>query len=177
MPRRFPPWTALTLVFTASTCHAAAMDVTLAFGSLPSAPGWSYVPSGAHAGVLEGTIFLTNAAVLTMNSIGQSNGVSGGSIFYQRLNGIPTNEPKQIHARLRCLTVEGSANAPAGQGGLYIGFSTGAIQYGFSPTPTGIYNLGSGGFVAAAGPWQSGVPCGDVVRERPHLLPVRDDPG
>src|SRR5262249_9669667 len=41
--------------------------------------------------------------------------------------------------------------APNGQGGVFWGFTTGSLQYGFSITPTLVYMLQSSGFVAVGG--------------------------
>jgi hypothetical protein len=154
MPRP-PRFTVLSLALAslafASIAFAAAFDVNLGFASLPPVQGWTYTPSGAHAGVLEANVFSVAGGVLTMNSMGQSNGVSGGSILYLTTPGVTTTENKSIRARVRCLQVEGSANAPAGQGGLFFGFTTGSTQYGFSLTDTHVYVLGGAGFVQVGG--------------------------
>lgn len=134
---------AFALPYLPGPVGAAPMDIQLSFGSLPSAQGWAYVPSGAHAGVLESAIFSVGGGVLTQNSMGQSNGVSGGSILYQIVGGLTTTEIKQIIVRARCLTGEGSANAPSGEGGFYFFFAHGSVQYGFGLTPTRIFKLQS----------------------------------
>jgi hypothetical protein len=154
MPR--PPLRTLVVLSLAlfavpAITRAASFDVNLGFGSLPSAQGWTYTPSGAHASVVETSVFSVSGGVLTMNTMGQSNGVSGGSIFYVNSPGVTTSEVKSIRARVRCLQVEGSTNATAGQGGLFFGFTTGTTQYGFSLTPTRVYLLTAGGFVVAGG--------------------------
>lgn len=139
----------LAAVAVASSClpalaGAAPMDVLLGLSSLPTAQGWTYVPSGSHAGVLESSIFSVGGGVLVQNSMGQSNGVSGGSILYQIAGGITTTEAKQIIVRARCLEAEGSVNAPSGEGGFYFIFAHGSVQYGFGLTPTRIFKLQSG---------------------------------
>lgn len=141
-----------TLLFAAVTTptSAAVIDVTLGFASLPSAQGWTYVPSGSHATAVEATVFSVAGGVLTQNSIGQSNGVAGGSIFYQRSGGLTTTEAKQMRVSMRCLAVQTSTNAPSGQGGTFFGFTTGAAQYGFSITPTQVFMLTASGFVQTA---------------------------
>ena len=134
---------ALLLALPQATALAAPMDVTLGFASLPSAQGWTYVPSGAHAGVLESSVFSVGGGLLTQNTMGLSNGVSGGSILYQITGGLTTTETKQIIVRVRCLEAEGSAGAPSGEGGLYFIFAHGSVQYGFGLTPTRIFKLQS----------------------------------
>ena len=131
--------------------RAAAFDVNVTFGSLPSAQGWTYSTSGSHAGVLEPSVFAVAGGVLTMNTMGQSNGVAGGSLIYVDNPGVTTTEVKSIRTRLRCLQVEGSANATGGQGGLFFGFTTGTIQYGFSITPTRVYLLNGVSFTVVGG--------------------------
>lgn len=145
----------LLLALCAGSARSAPMDVLLSFGTLPSAQGWSYVPSGAHAGVLEGTIFSVSGGVLTQNSMGQSNGVSGGSIFYQILNGITTTETKRLFVRARCITQEGSANATLGQGGFIFGFATGSVQYAFGLTNTRLSVLQPSGTVMLSGTYDN----------------------
>jgi len=141
----------LLAALLASPASSAPIDVLLSFGTLPSAQGWSYVASGAHAGVLESSIFSVGGGVLTQDSMGQSNGVSGGSILYQITGGITTTETKQIRVRARCLEAEGSANAPSAEGGFYFFFSHGSIQYGFGLTPTRIFKLQPAGTTLITG--------------------------
>jgi hypothetical protein len=115
---------------------AAPLDIPLAFGSLPSAQGFTYVATGAHAGVPEASVFSVGGAMLTQNTIGQYVGTSGAGIYYQRLNGITTTEPKQIRVSARCSQVTGSSVFPSGEGGLCFVFTTGSVQYGFTIMPT-----------------------------------------
>lgn len=143
------------VVLLASGASAASFDYNVSFGSLPSAQGWTYTPSGAHAGVLESSVFSASGGVLTQNTMGQSNGVSGGSIFYVISGGVTTGEIKQIVVRMRCLQVEGSANATLGQGGLFIGFTTGSTQYGFGITDTRVFVLQSSGQVVLSGTYDN----------------------
>lgn len=134
-----------------TTAHAAAQDVSLSFSSLPSAQGWTYTPSGSHAGAVESSIFSVASNTLSMNSMGQGFGVSGGSIFYD-LNGLVTaTENKRLLVRARCLTFEGSGGASAGQQCFCFGFTTGTTQYDISITPTQVNTLGPSGNVAVAG--------------------------
>lgn len=139
------------VLFAASSAGASTFDVNLGFASLPSAQGWTYTPSGSHAGVLESSVFSVAGGVLTQNTMGQSNGVSGGSIFYVQSPGVTTGEPKQIILRGRCLVEEGSANATLGQGGFFFGFTTGSTQYGFGFTSARAYVLQPGGTVVLTG--------------------------
>jgi hypothetical protein len=122
---------------------AAPMDVQLGFSSLPSAQGWTYVATGSHAGVLESSVFSVGGGVLFQNTMGQSNGVSGGGLFYQIAGGVTTTETKQIIVRARCLEAQSSAGAPSGEGGFYFFFAHGSVQYGFGLTPTRIFKLQS----------------------------------
>src|SRR5262249_50293943 len=101
-----------------SLAQPASLHVQLPFGSLPSAQGWTYTPSGAHASVLEPNVFSGGGSVFTQNSIGQSNGVTGGSMFYVISGGMTTGEAKKLLVRARCLQVDVSAGAPTGQGGV-----------------------------------------------------------
>lgn len=142
---------AVLAMAVAAPVYAAALDITLGFASLPSAQGFTYTPTGAHAGVLESSVFAVSGGTLFQNTMGQSNGVSGGSIFYVRSGGITTTETKQLRVRARCLEAEGSANATLGQGGLVFGFSTGSVQFAFGLTPTRISNLTSAGTVVVSG--------------------------
>lgn len=155
-PFRLPAVALLVLALASVPPAAAApMDVLLSFSSLPSAQGWTYTPSGSHAGALESAIFSVDGTRLVQNSMGQSNGVSGGSILYVRTNGITTTESKRIVVRGRCLTQEGSANATLGQGCLYYGFTTGSVQYGFGFTSSRLFVLQSSGTVVLSGTYDN----------------------
>jgi hypothetical protein len=144
-------WTLiLSALLLPSLASAAAMDVSLTFATLPSAQGWSYAAVGAHAGVAEAAIYSVTGAELHMNSMGQSNGVSGGSILYNLLAGITNTESKQMRVRARCLQVEGSTNAPVGQGGFFFGFTVNNANYGASITPTKVCILLSTGYFVFA---------------------------
>ena len=147
----------------AAPAAAAPMDLTLSFSTLPSAQGWTYTPSGSHAGVLESAIFSVDGTRLRQNSMGQSNGVSGGSILYVRANGITTTESKRIVVRARCLAQEGSANATLGQGCDYYGFTTGSVQYGFGLTTTRLFVLQPSGTVVLAGTYDNSTQYHDYV--------------
>lgn len=142
-PLRLAAVRALPLLLVPFGAAAAPLDLQLSFATLPSAQGWSYVPSGSHAGVLESNVFSVGGGVLSQNTIGLSNGVSGGSILYQIAGGITTTESKQIIVRARCLQAEGSTLAPSGEGGFYFIFAHGSVQYGFGLTPTRIFKLQS----------------------------------
>jgi len=144
------PATAVAALALCAAALAAPLDVQLGFSSLPSAQGFAYVASGAHAGVPEASVFSVAGGVLTQNSMGQSNGVSGGSMLYQFTGGITTTESKQIRVRARCLAAEGSANATLGQGGFIFGFATGSVQYDFGLTPTRMFYLQPSGTVLVA---------------------------
>ena len=149
--RRFAsPFAVLLTLALAPAAHAAPMDVTLHFGSLPSAQGFTYVATGAHAGVAEATVFAASGGSLTQNTIGQYAGTSGGGIFYQATGGITTTEVKQLRVRARCLQVQGSSVYPQGQGGLLFSFATGSVQYGFSLTDSRIAVIQGAGYVLLA---------------------------
>jgi hypothetical protein len=149
----------LAVLFAATLASSpalgAAMNVQLTFASLPSAQGFTYVTSGAHAGVLESNIFSVAGGVLTQNSMGQSNGISGGSILYEINGGITTTETKLLRVRARCLGIEGSANAPFGQQGFAFGFTTGSVQYDFGLTTSRIFILQPSGTVLLAGTYDN----------------------
>jgi hypothetical protein len=157
MPRSSARWvlpasSAFGLLVLATLSSAAAFDVNLNFASLPSAQGWTYIPSGSHAGAIEGNVFSVSGGSFFQNTIGQSNGVSGGSILYVVSGGVTTTDTKQIRARARCLAVQGSANAPNGEGGFFMGgFATGSVQYGFGITPTRVFCLQPSGTVLTPG--------------------------
>lgn len=129
-----------------ATVIAAPLDVQLTMSSLPSAQGFTYTPSGAHASAVETDVFPVSGGVLSMNSVGQSNGVSGGSILYNYLSGVTNGETKQIRVRARCLQVEASGTAPAGQGGFVFGFTANSTNYAFCLTPTRVGIMLSTGF-------------------------------
>ncbi len=136
---------------TAPIASAAPLDLTLTFGSLPSAQGFSYLANGAHAGVAEGTVFSVDGTRLLQNTIGQANGAVGGGILYQRLNGVTTTEPKRILVRARCLATQSSTSAPAGEGGFIYGFAHGTVQYALGLTATRVSVLQPSGTVLLAG--------------------------
>ncbi len=127
----------------ASRAPAAALDVSLSFGSLPSAQGWTYVATGAHAGVAEATVFSVGGGLLSQNTIGQYLGTNGAGLYYHRPNGITTTEAKQIRVTARCLQAAGSSVFPNGEGGFCFLFAHGSTQYGFMLTPTRIGYLQS----------------------------------
>lgn len=127
----------------AAAASAAALDVSLNFASLPSAQGFSYVATGAHAGVAEGNVFSVGGGMLSQNTIGQYLGTTGAGLFYQRVNGITTTEAKQIRVTARCLQAAGSSVFPNGEGGFCFLFAHGSVQYGFMLTPSRIGYLQS----------------------------------
>jgi hypothetical protein len=145
--------------------HAAVIDQSLTFATLPSAQGWTYAAVGAHAGVAEGTIYAVDGAQLFMNSMGQSNGTSGGSILYGLLSGITNTESKQIRIRARCLQVEGSTNAPIGQGGFHFGFTVNNANYGAAITPTKVCLLLSTGYFVFATNFDNSTAFHDYILE------------
>lgn len=122
----------------AAAAHAAPLDISLTFGSLPSAQGFSYVASGSHAGVAEATVFSVDGTKLSQNTIGQYVGTLGAGLYYQRVNGVTTTEPKQLRVTARCSQVTGSSVFPLGQGGFCFLFAHGSVQYGFMLTPSRI---------------------------------------
>jgi hypothetical protein len=141
----------LALLAVASVAAAVPMDLVLDFSSLPSTQGWTYTPSGAHAGTLESSVFWVSSGALDQNTIGQSNGISGGSIYYVRSGGITASETKRMIVRARCLAVQGSVNATDGQGGFIYGFTTGSVQYAFGLTDTRISVLQPSGTMLVPG--------------------------
>lgn len=135
--------------------RATPLDVSLTFGSLPSAQGFTYDAVGSHAGTPEGTVFSIVSGVLAQNTIGLSNGVSGGSILYSRTGGITTTESKRIQVRARCLATQASALATSGQGGFIFGFNTGSVQYAFGLTATRLSVLQPSGTVLTSGTYDN----------------------
>ena len=154
---------ATAALLSSAPAFAAPLDLQLGFATLPSAQGFTYSAVGAHAGVPEANVFAVGGSVLTQNTIGQSNGVTGGSIFYQITGIISTTESKQLRVRARVLQSQGSANDPNGLGGLFFGFNTGVVQYGFSLTPTRVAYLGAGVLVAVAGTFDNSTLFHDYV--------------
>ena len=144
---RSPAILAIALAFPASGALAASMDVQLTFGTLPSAQGWTYAAIGSHTGTPESNVFSVGGGVLSVNSIGQSNGVAGGSILYNRSGGITSTENKELLVRARCTAVEPSGTAPQGQAGFCFGFTTAAQrQYAFALSDTRCMVLIPSGF-------------------------------
>lgn len=142
---------AIVLVFSATAALAAPMDVQLNFSSLPSAQGWTYAAVGSHTGTPEANVFAIGGGALAMNTIGQSNGVAGGSILYNLSGGITSTEIKELQVRARCTGVEPSATAPQGQGGFCFGFTTAASrQYAFAISDTRVMVLIPTGFFVFA---------------------------
>jgi hypothetical protein len=153
--RRHPPAFGLAAAVLTLTlvpvAFAASQDIQLSFSSLPSSQGWTYTPSGSHASAVETDVFSVAASTLTMDSMGQGFGVSGGSIFYDYNGIVTTSEAKRLLVRARCLTFEGSGGAAAGQQCFCFGFTTGTTQYDVSITPTQVNTLGPSGNVAVSG--------------------------
>jgi hypothetical protein len=137
---------ALLVSITPQT-RAASQDISLGFGSLPSAQGFTYSAVGSHAGTPEATVFSVGGGVLVQNTIGQFLGLSGGSILYSLPAIITTTEPKVLRVRARCLDSDGTSFAPSGEGGFVFGFNTGVQQFAFGLTETRITILTSGGTV------------------------------
>jgi hypothetical protein len=150
-----PVVAALAGLALAGAAFAAPFDYNLSFGSLPSAQGWTYAAVGSHAGVAEPSAFSVAGGVLTQNTIGQYAGTSGGSILYSIVGVATATETKRIHARLRCLAVQGSSVATLGQGGLTFGFNTGSVQYAFGLTDTRLTILQPGGTSVLAGSYDN----------------------
>lgn len=163
-PPRILGFLFLSLVLVPGFAHAAAQDVQLTFGSLPSAQGWVYTPSGSHAGAVETSVYSVSGGILTINSMGQGFGVSGGSILYNNLSGLVTSsETKELRFTARAITFEGSGAASAGQGCVALGFTTGSVQYDISITPTKVYTLQPSGHVAVAGTFDNSTAFHDYV--------------
>lgn len=148
---------AVCVVVSAMTTRslAASQYLALNFSSLPSAQGWTYVTSGAHAGAVESGIFSVGGGLLDQNSIGKGYGVSGGGILYQVSGIVTTTEVKQLRFTARCLQVEGSGIGAAGQQGCAFGFTVANVQYDISITPTQVYTLGPGGTVLVPGAYDN----------------------
>ena len=146
---------ALLLTLVVADASAAALDIQLDFASLPSAQGFTYAAVGAHAGVLESSVFAVSGGTLYQDTMGLSNGVSGGSILYAMAGGVTAGDTKRILARARCLEAQVSATATLGQGGFIYGFNTGSVQYAFGLTPTRITILGPGGTSVLAGTYDN----------------------
>ena len=143
------------LAATSAATLSAPLDIQLGFSSLPSAQGFAYAASGSHANILESSVFSVAGGVLTQNTMGQSNGVAGGSLLYQRVGGITTTESKEIRVRARCLAAEGSSIARFGQGGFLFGFAQGSVQYDFGLTPSRIFVLQPSGTLLIAGTYDN----------------------
>lgn len=144
---RRAPLALAALLLALAVSPARATDIQMTFGSLPSAQGFTYVATGAHAGVPEAGVFAAAGGVLTQNTIGQYAGTSGAGLFYQLTGGITTTEVKQLRVRARCLQVQGSSVYPQGQGGALFSFATGSVQYGFGLTDSRLFILQPSGYV------------------------------
>ena len=145
------------IAIAAGSAWSASQDVSLTYDVLPSAQGWTYTPSGSHAGATEGLIFEADGTALHLRSMGQGYGVSGGSILYA-INGIVSStESKQLRVSAQVLQVEGSGAGAQGQGGNVFGYTlpTTNVQYGFSITPTNVYVLISTGFAQVTGTYDN----------------------
>ena len=138
--------TSFASLLATAAALAAPLDLTLNFASLPSSQGFTYVATGAHAGVLESSVFTVGSGMLAQNTIGQYLGTTGAGIYYQRLTGITTTEAKQIRVNARCLQTAGTASFPFGEGGLCFVFTTGSVQYGFTLTAGKVGLLQAGGW-------------------------------
>ena len=145
----------MAAVLLASAAAAASQDIMLNFSSLPSAQGFTYTPSGMHAGAVEGNVFSGAGGALPQNTIGQGYGSTGGGILYVRPGIITAAEASELYVNARCLQVEGSGIGAAGQMGFCFGITTGSAQYAVSLTPTQVFVIAPSGSVAVAGTYDN----------------------
>lgn len=145
---------ALSLVLTRPAL-AAPLDLTLTFNSLPSAQGFTYLANGVNAGVPETSVFSVDGTRLLQNTIGQTISSAGGGLYYQRLNGITTTEPKRILVSARCIATTPSSLATSGEGSFIFGFAHGSVQYAFGLTTTRVSVLQSTGTVLLPGTYDN----------------------
>ena len=125
----------------AASAIGAPLDLTLSFGTLPSSQGFTYVASGADAGVAEPGVFSVDGTQLTQNTLGRALGTTGAGLFYQRLNGITTTESKRIVVRARVLSEQVSPSTTVGNGSFVFGFATGSTQYLFGISSSRLHVL------------------------------------
>ncbi|MEO7868423.1 MAG: hypothetical protein ABIU54_12355 [Candidatus Eisenbacteria bacterium] len=119
---------------------AIATDIPLAFGSLPSAQGWTFTTGGSSLAT-EGTTFSLSGGVLTLDTMSYGFTGAGTAAYYARFGAVNNFEPIVIRMRGRVVQFEGDfTNAFVG-GGFTFGFSQGATQWAMGITPTQIRNV------------------------------------
>lgn len=131
---------AFALLLALSPAAALATDIALAFDSLPSAQGWTFVSGGSPVAT-EAQTFSLGSGVLSLNSMAFGFTGAGTSALYTR-NGVVNNfEPVVITMRGRVVQFEGDfANGFVG-GGFSFGFAQGSVFYNMGITPTQIRNV------------------------------------
>lgn len=130
--------TALLLALLAP--HARATDIALAFGTLPSAQGWTFTSGGSPVAT-EAQTFALGGGVLTLNSMAFGITGAGTSAYYARNGVVNVTEPIVITVRARVLEFEGDFTNTFVGGGFTIGFGHGATYYQMGITPTQIRNV------------------------------------
>ena len=120
----------LAALFGPPSAKAVAGDpVTLAFNSLPSAQGWTYIDGGS--GVPEASVFSVNGNMLHMDTIGVGN----TGIVYQRFGAVDPAIPFTLTVRARVNAYEEANPALDNPHGFSIAVYTGSEGYevGISP--------------------------------------------
>jgi hypothetical protein len=118
----------------------AGNSISLAFGSLPTAQGWTFV-SGGSPTATEAQAFSVGGGLLTLDTMAFGITGSGTSAFYAQAGVVNNTEPLVIRMRGRVVQFEGDfANTFVG-GGFSFGFTQGATLYQMGITPTQIRNV------------------------------------
>ncbi len=122
----------LSLIWAA---QAQGDVITLAFDSLPSAQGWTYVTAatGSHAGSVETAIFSVGGGALTMNTIGDGLESPSG-LAYLRV-GVVNANPYTLSWTMGVTAYE---DAVVNDFGSFFGVFNGTSAVGLALSTTGI---------------------------------------
>lgn len=130
---------AVTVLAALFPVLARAADISLTFGSLPSAQGWTFTSGGSPIAT-EAQAFSLGGSVLTLDTMTFGYTGVGTSAFYSQLGVVNNYEPVTIWMRGRVVQYEGDfTNAYVG-GGFCFGFTQGATLFQMGITPTQIRN-------------------------------------
>jgi hypothetical protein len=119
---------------------ARATDITLSFGSLPSAQGWTYGTGGSPLATEAGT-WSVGAGVLSLDTMAFGTTGAGTSSYYFQSGVVDPGQPLTIEVRARLLDWEGAAGNQFRGNAFCFGFTQGATQYLMGITPTEIRNV------------------------------------
>jgi hypothetical protein len=131
---------AVASLLAVQSSPALATDIGLAFGSLPTAQGWTYTTGGVAAP--ETPIWSVSGGVLSYDTMPYNVGLSGQGTtsFYAQLGVVNSFEPIVILMRGRILAFENDGSASIG-GGFNFGFTQGTTLWAMCITPTQIRNV------------------------------------